>query len=274
VAAVIEKIQQVGNLWAWYQSQCTYQDSHGLIPVHDIIDNWTWERFKKELRASHLHKEPDRATIRKDFEGFKCLTYPSAEDLESYISTFDNKAQKFRVHNMIDDYPDARFANKFYDGLPPHIHRLTCIVPGANTAADPHDPTRRTNYADTKSDLICLLRSQYGKHAIEDVYNTHSKKPTIAGGAATRTTVQHAPNTTQHIGSIGQYRLTISPKSIGQNDSTNHKTRMDRINNRLQEMQKSDTHLEFKQYTTRQKKLSCSFTTRNHISNVCQLTKF
>ncbi len=74
VAAVIEKIQHGGNLWAWYQSQCTHQDSRGLIPAHDIIDNWTWERFKRELRASHLHKEPDRTAIRKDFEEFKCQT--------------------------------------------------------------------------------------------------------------------------------------------------------------------------------------------------------
>jgi hypothetical protein len=39
VAAVIEKIQHGGNLWAWYQSQ-----------------------------------EPDRTAIRKDFEEFKCQT--------------------------------------------------------------------------------------------------------------------------------------------------------------------------------------------------------
>ena len=128
VAAVIEKIQHGGNLWAWYQSQCTYQDSRGLIPAHDIIDNWTWERFKKELRASHLHKESDRAAIRKDFEDFKCTPFPSIADLESYISTFENKAQKLRVHNMIGDYPDARLANKFYDGLPPHIHRMAINV--------------------------------------------------------------------------------------------------------------------------------------------------
>ena len=49
VAAILDKIQQGGNLWAWYQSQCTHQDSRGSIPAHDIIDNWTWERFKKAL---------------------------------------------------------------------------------------------------------------------------------------------------------------------------------------------------------------------------------
>jgi hypothetical protein len=108
VAAVIEKIQHGGNLWAWYQSQCTHQDSRGSIPPHDIIDNWTWERFKRELRASHLHKEPDRAAIRKDFEEFKCLPHPSTADLESYLSTFENKDQKLPVHNMIDDYPEKR----------------------------------------------------------------------------------------------------------------------------------------------------------------------
>jgi hypothetical protein len=188
-----------------------------LIPAHDIIDNWTWERFKRELRSRHLHKEPDRAAIRKDFEEFKCLPYPST-----------------------------------YDGLPPHIHRLACIVPGANTAADPHDPTRRRNYADTKSDLIRLLRSPYGKYEIEQIYNTQNKKSTITGGAAARTTVQNAPNTTQHIGSIGQYRLTISPRSTGQiNTLSLNSTRLDKGS-----------------------RLSCSFTTRNHISNVCQLTKF
>jgi hypothetical protein len=109
-------------------------------------------------------------------------------------------------------------------------------VPWANTAADPYDPTRRTNYADTKRDLVHLLRSPYGNHEIEQVYNTHNKQSTIAGGAATRTTVQNAPNTTQHLGSIGQYRRTISPRSTGQNDSTDHKTRMERINKRLQEI--------------------------------------
>jgi hypothetical protein len=41
-ASVIEKIQHGGNLWSWYQSQCTHQDYRGLIPAHDIIDNWTW----------------------------------------------------------------------------------------------------------------------------------------------------------------------------------------------------------------------------------------
>jgi hypothetical protein len=39
VVDVIEKIQHGGNLWAWYQPQCTHQDSRGLIPAHDIIDN-------------------------------------------------------------------------------------------------------------------------------------------------------------------------------------------------------------------------------------------
>jgi hypothetical protein len=135
-----------------------------------------------------------------------------------------------------------------------HLISIACIVPGANTAADPHDPTRLTNYADTKSDLIRLLRSPCGKYEIEQIYNTHNKKSTIAGGAATRTTVQNAPNTTQYIGSTGQYRLTISPRSTGQNDSTDHKTRMERLNKRLQEMQKADKHLELKQDTTRQRK--------------------
>jgi hypothetical protein len=143
-----------------------------------------------------------------------------------------------------------------------HTHRLQILnhtsplsrIKPRNTAADLYDPTRRTNYADTKSDLIRLLRSPYGKHEIEEVYNTHNKTSTIAGGAATRTTVQNAPNTTQHIGSIGQYRFTISQKSTGQNDSTDHKTRMERINKRVQEIQKTDKQLEFKQYTTRQRK--------------------
>jgi hypothetical protein len=49
VADVLDKIQPVGNLWSWYQSQCTHQDSRGSIPAHDIINNWTWERFKQVL---------------------------------------------------------------------------------------------------------------------------------------------------------------------------------------------------------------------------------
>ena len=86
---------------------------------------------------------------------------------------------------MIEDFPDARLANKFYDGLPAHVQRIGSIVPRANTAVDRSDPTRRTNYADTKSDLISLFKSPYGKHEIELVYNAHNKQSTIAGGAAT-----------------------------------------------------------------------------------------
>ena len=88
--------------------------------------------------------------------------------------------------------------HKFYDGMPAHVQRIACIVPGANTATDRYDPTL-TNYADAKSDLIYLLKSPYGKHEIELIDNTHKKQSTIAGGAATRATVQNAPNTTQHI---------------------------------------------------------------------------
>ena len=43
VAAILDKIQPGGNLWVWYQSQCTHQDSRDSIPAHDIIGNWTWE---------------------------------------------------------------------------------------------------------------------------------------------------------------------------------------------------------------------------------------
>ena len=254
VAAVLDKIQPGGNLWAWYQSQCTHQDSRGSIHAHDIIDNWTWERFKQVLRSSHLHKEPDREALRKDFDELKCPPYPSSADLESFISAFENKAQKLRVHNMIEDYPDSRLANKFFQGWSAHVQRMCEIVPGANTAADPHDPTRRTNYAATKHDLLVLLKSPYAKHKIQLLHDTHNKKNPIAGGAATRATVQNVPNTTHHIGSIGQYRLTISPRSTGQNDSTDHKTRMERITKRLQEMQKADKQLVFKQYTNRQRK--------------------
>ena len=121
--------------------------------------NVAWERFKSALRSRHLHKEPDREALRKDFDEFKCPPYPSLAELESYISAFENKAQKLHVHNMTEDYPDSRLANKFYAGLPAHVQRIGCIVPGANTAADSYDPTRRTNYADTKNDIICLLKS-------------------------------------------------------------------------------------------------------------------
>ena len=131
------------------------------------------------------------------------LPYPSLADLESYISSFENKIQKLRVHNMKEDYPDSRLTNKFYQGLSSHVHHIGCIVSGANTAVDLHDPTHRTNYTDTKNDLLCLLKSTYAKHEIQLIYNTHNKQSTITGGISTCATTQNTPNTTHHIGSIG-----------------------------------------------------------------------
>ena len=42
VAVVLDKILPGGNLWKWYQSQCTHLDSRGKIQEHELIDNWTW----------------------------------------------------------------------------------------------------------------------------------------------------------------------------------------------------------------------------------------
>ncbi len=88
VVDVLDKIQHGGNLWSWYQSQYTHQDSHGSIPSHDIIDNWTWEHFKRELRSSHLNKVPDRAAIRKDFDELQFPPFPSIAELESFKFRF------------------------------------------------------------------------------------------------------------------------------------------------------------------------------------------
>ncbi len=86
------------------------------------------------------------------------------------------------------------------------------------------------------------------------MYNDHiqTSTHTIAGDAATRDTVKHT--TKKYFGSIGQYRLTILPKSTGQNDTTNHKTRMERITKRLQELKTAEQTFDFREYTNRNQK--------------------
>ena len=90
VVAILDKILPGGNLWKWYQSQCTYLDAHGKIQEHDLIDNWTWERFEHTLLSSHLHKEPNCAAIHKEFDTLKCPPFPSIADIQNYIADFEN----------------------------------------------------------------------------------------------------------------------------------------------------------------------------------------
>jgi hypothetical protein len=66
------------------------------------------------------------------------------------------------------------------------------------------------------------------------INHIQTSTPTIAGAAATRDTAKHT--TKKYIGSIGQYRLSISQKSTGPHDTTDHKTRMERLTKRLQEL--------------------------------------
>ena len=71
VAVILDKILPGGNLWKWYQSQCRHLDAHGSIQEHDLIDNWTWERFERAILSSHLHKETDYTVIRRCFDTLK-----------------------------------------------------------------------------------------------------------------------------------------------------------------------------------------------------------
>ena len=116
---------------------------------------------------------------------------------------------------------------------------------------DPKDPTRRKDYAATKADLLHLITSPWGKYEIQRVYNNHiqTSTPTIAGAADT---AKHT--TKKYIGSIGQYRLTISPKSTGQHDTTEHKTRMQRLTKKLQELNTVEQTIDFREYTNRNQK--------------------
>jgi hypothetical protein len=212
VAVVLDKILPGGNLWKWYQSQCTHLDSRGKIQEHELIDNWT-----------------------------------SIADIQSYIADFENLVQMMRINDMLEDYPESQ---NFFDNLPDHVKRSLFIMPGA-TRVDPKDPTRRKNYAATKDDLVYLITSDWGKHEIESVYDDHIQKLTltVAGGAATQDTVKHT--TKRHIGSVGQFRITITPRSTGQHDTTDHNTKLARITKRLQDLTEADHTLEFKEYTSK-----------------------
>jgi hypothetical protein len=151
---------------------------------------------------------------------------------------------------MIDDYPESRIAQKFFDNLPNHVKRAIYVMPGA-TRVDPKDPTRRTNYAVTKADLVYLLASDWGEHQIKSAYDDHIQKSnlTVAGSAATHDTVKHT--TRRHIGSPGQFRITIIPKSTGQYDTTDNNSKLERIAKRLQELKAADRTLEFKEFTSK-----------------------
>ena len=133
------------------------------------------------------------------------------------------------------------------------VQRAIYLMPG-DTPVNPKDPTHRKNYASTKDDFLHLIQSSYSHHKIERVYNNHIQTltTTIAGGAATRDTVKHT--TKRHIGSIGQYRLSITPKSTGQHDTTDHNTRIERITKRLQEFKEADHTFDFKEYTSKTNK--------------------
>jgi hypothetical protein len=250
VSVVLDKIVPGGNLWKWYQSQCTRRDPSGKIQEHELIDNWSWEEFKNALLSSHLHKEPNYAEIRAKFDTLTCPSHPSTEELKTYIANFENTVQTLRINDMIDDYPESRIAQKFFDGLPSHVKRAIFVMPGA-TRVDPKDPTRRTNYAATKADLVYLLASDWGEHQIKSAYDDHIQKSnlTVAGSAATHDTVKHT--TRRHIGSPGQFRITIIPKSTGQYDTTDNNSKLERIAKRLQELKAADRTLEFKEYTSK-----------------------
>jgi hypothetical protein len=250
VSVVIDKIVTGGNLWKWYQSQCTHRDPSGKIQEHELIDNWTWEKFRCALLSSHLHKEPNYAEIRKKFDTLTCPPFPSTEDLQSYIADFENIVQTLRINDMLDDYPESRIAQNFFDNLPNHVKRAIYVMSGA-TRVDPKDPTRRTNYAVTKADLVYLLASDWGEHQIKSVYDDHVQKSnlTVAGSAATHDTVKHT--TRRHIGSPGQFRITIIPRSTGQHDTTDNISKLELIAKRLQDLKAADRTLEFKEYTSK-----------------------
>jgi hypothetical protein len=144
-----------------------------------------------------------------------------------------------RINDMIEDYPESRIDQKFFDNLTDHVKHTLFIIPGA-TRVDPKDPTRRKNYAATKDDLVYLITSDWAKHEIESVYDDHIQKLTltVAGGAATPDTVKHT--TKRHIGSVGQSRITITPRSTGQHDTTDHNTELAHITKRLQDLTEAD----------------------------------
>jgi hypothetical protein len=151
---------------------------------------------------------------------------------------------------MLDDYPESRIEQNFFDNLPDHVQHAIFIMSGA-TRVDPKDPTRRKNYADTKDDLVHLIASDWGKYQIERTRDDHIQQLTltVVGGAVTHDTVKYT--TKRHIGSPGQFRITIIPRSTGQHDTTDHKTKFESINKRLQDLQEADHTLEFKEYTNK-----------------------
>ena len=253
VAAIVDKILPGGNLHRWYRSQCTHRDARGKIQEHELIDNWTWERFESALLSSQLHKEPDYADIRKQFDNFKCTPFPLIADIASFLADFENLVQTLRVNDMLDDYPETRLAQKLFDDLPDHVRRAIYIMPGA-TPVDPKDPTRRRNYATTKADLLLFIKTDYGKHALQCAYDAHTQTlaRTVAGAAATRDTVKHTIR--RHIGTIGQFRISILPMSTGQTDTIDHNTKIDRITKRLQELKAVDHTFDFKEYTNKNNK--------------------
>ena len=130
------------------------------------------ERFEHTLLSSHLHKEPNYGAIHKKFDTLKCTPFPSIADIEYHITDFENLVQTLRVHNMLDDYPETRLAQKLFDDLSDHVQWEIYLMTG-DTPVNPKDPTGRKNYAATKDDLLHLIQSSYGKHKIERVYNHH-----------------------------------------------------------------------------------------------------
>ena len=50
---------------------------------------------------------------------------------------------------------------------------------------------------------------------------------------------------------MGQFRITITPRSTGQHDTTDHNTKLALITKRLQDLKEADHTLEFKEYTSK-----------------------
>ena len=109
-------IDKGGNIHDWVQPhQIKFQHQ---IDNADKIDNWTWDRFCAEFRASSLNERIQRSQIFDAFEKLECSSSADLAGIKAFARKFENVVATVRANDMSAMFPDEYLAMKLFRALP------------------------------------------------------------------------------------------------------------------------------------------------------------
>ena len=145
-------IDKGGNLHDWVQPyQIKFQHQ---IDNADKIDNWSWDRFCSELRASSLNERTQRSHVFDSFEKLECSQSADLSGIKAFVRKFENEVANVHAHDLNAMFPDAHLAMKLFRSLPTEFRAQMNLFP----RHPPHpEPDMRFDFKELKGEIAEVL---------------------------------------------------------------------------------------------------------------------